>query len=71
MKPTDKQIQIIDSVISIVKTWKNTNDITSPTHYTDIEEFIDADLDELIPNSQIKCIVNELSRLFNRIQKNP
>ena len=70
MKPTDKQIAIIDSIISTIQTWKNTNDISSPTHYNDIEEFLYADLDELVPDKQRRCLENELSALFDRIKKN-
>ena len=39
MKPTDKLKKIIVSLISIVKTWERTNDITSSTHAIDIDEF--------------------------------
>ena len=39
MKPTDKLKKIIDNLISIVKTWERTNDITSSTHAIDIDEF--------------------------------
>ncbi len=70
MKPTDKQIAIIDSIISTIQTWRNTNDISSPTHYNDIEEFLFADLDELIPDKQRRCLENELFALLDRIKKN-
>ena len=45
MKPTEKQIKVIDSILSIIKTWKNSNDIDSPTHTVDIHEFLYADLE--------------------------
>ena len=32
MKPTEKQIKVIDTILSIIKTWKNTNDIDSALH---------------------------------------
>jgi hypothetical protein len=38
MKPTEKQIQIIEFIKEQVYFWKTTNDILSPTHYCDIEE---------------------------------
>lgn len=50
MKPTENQKKIIDEVISIITTWKNSNDIKSPTLLTDVDEFINADLNELINN---------------------
>ena len=45
MKPTEKQIKVIDTILSIIKTWKNTNDIDSPTHTVDIHDFLYADLE--------------------------
>ena len=48
MKPTELQKKVIDSVISIMETWKNSNDITSPTHFNDIHEFLNADLGEYL-----------------------
>lgn len=46
MKATELQTKIIDTCISIIKTWKNSNDINSPTHYVDISEYIENDLFE-------------------------
>jgi hypothetical protein len=37
MKPTEKQIETIDAILSIVKFWKETNDIDSPTHFGDMD----------------------------------
>lgn len=45
MKPTEKQIKVIDIILSIIKTWKNTNDIDSPTHTVDVHDFLYADLE--------------------------
>ena len=45
MKPTEKQIKVIDSILSIIKTWKNSNDIDSPTHEVEIRDFLYADLE--------------------------
>ena len=45
MKPTEKQIKVIDTILSIIETWKNSNDITSPTHTVDIHDFLYADLE--------------------------
>ena len=45
MKPTEKQIKVIDTILSIIKTWKSTNDIDSPTHSCDIHDFLYADLE--------------------------
>jgi hypothetical protein len=39
MKPTDKQLKVIEFLEQQLKFWKNTNDIGSPTHIGDITEF--------------------------------
>lgn len=39
MKPTLKQIKIIEFLEQQLKFWKHTNDIGSPTHIGDISEF--------------------------------
>lgn len=71
MKPTEKQIKVIDSCLSIIKTWKNTNDITSPTHLVDIEEFTQSDLmyeieDDLI--FDIQDLLCDLWRVVNKVE---
>ena len=52
MKPTVRQIELMDFCQSIISTWKNTNDINSPTHGVDLSEFILADLDWLEDEEQ-------------------
>jgi hypothetical protein len=39
MKPTVKQLKVIEFLEQQLKFWKNTNDIGSPTHVGDITEF--------------------------------
>jgi hypothetical protein len=39
MKPSIKQIKVIEFLEQQLKFWKNTNDIGSPTHIGDISEF--------------------------------
>jgi hypothetical protein len=39
MKPTSKQLKVIEFLEQQLKFWKNTNDIGSPTHVSDISEF--------------------------------
>lgn len=40
MKPTDNQKEICDYIISEAKFWKESNDISSPTHNGDIVDFM-------------------------------
>ena len=46
MKPTKHQKKICELIKSQASFWMNTNDISSPTHYNDMEESLDA-MDEL------------------------
>jgi hypothetical protein len=39
MKPTAKQLKVIEFLEQQLKFWKNTNDIGSPTHIGDIREY--------------------------------
>ena len=39
MKPSDKQIKVIEFLEQQLRFWKHTNDIGSPTHIGDIREF--------------------------------
>lgn len=69
MKPNEKQIAVINSVISIIRTWKNTNDINSPTHFSDIDEFINSDLLEVIAEDSIDEIGQSLTNILWEIKK--
>lgn len=70
MKPTDKQIKVIDTILSIIKTWKNTNDINSPTHTVDIHDFLYADLEseDIIYSAETKELEDSLCNLLYTIQ---
>lgn len=70
MRPTDIQLTIIDSILGIIRTWKNTNDLYSPTHYVDIREFLYADLGEYISDEQIEGLDDKLSELLMIIKDN-
>ena len=43
MKPTKLQKEVCDSIITIVKSWRDTNDIDSVTHMSDVEELLYTD----------------------------
>ena len=68
MKATEYQKKTIDSVLSIIKTWKNTNDINSSTHYGDIGEFLYADLYDTINIADIEHISEKLKELLTLIK---
>jgi len=68
MKPTNKQLELIKFCKGILETWESTNDITSPTHWNDLLEFVGADL-ENYPNKIKDGIYDSLSDLLNVIRK--
>jgi predicted nuclease of restriction endonuclease-like RecB superfamily len=70
MKPTDKQIKVIDTILSIIKTWKNSNDIDSPTHTVDIHDFLYADLEseDIIKDYTTYALEKLLTTLIYEIQ---
>jgi hypothetical protein len=56
MKPSSKQLKVIEFLEQQLKFWKNTNDITSPTHIGDISEFSRADLYDVFSEDEIKDV---------------
>jgi hypothetical protein len=68
MKPSNKQLELIKFSKSILSTWESTNDITSPTHWNDLQEFIENEL-ENYPNRIKDGIYDSLSDLLNVIRK--
>ena len=70
MTPEEKQIKVIDTILSIIKTWKNTNDIDSPTHDCDMHDFLYADLEseDIITQYDCEMIEDRLSDLLYTIQ---
>ena len=68
MKPSNKQLELIKFSKSILSTWESTNDITSPTHWNDLQEFINAEL-ENYPIRIQDGIYDSLSDLLNIIRK--
>jgi len=56
MKPSSKQLKVIEFLEQQLKFWKNTNDITSPTHIGDISEFSRANLDDVFSEDEIEDV---------------
>ena len=55
MKPSSKQLKIIEFLEQQLKFWKNTNDIGSPTHICDVGEFAQF-LDDIFSPDEISSI---------------
>ena len=56
MKPSSKQLKVIEFLEQQLKFWKNTNDIGSPTHIGDISEFSTANLYDVFSEDEIKDV---------------
>ena len=70
MKPTEKQIKVIDTILSIIKTWKSTNDINSPTHSNDMHDFLYVDLEseDIIHSAMTDELEDALLNLLYTVQ---
>lgn len=68
MKTTDKQKQMCDIIITQAKFWKNSNDIKSPTHMSDIdEEFYSNDIN--LDDEKYMNVYNKLYDLYWAIRE--
>ena len=56
MKPSSKQLKVIEFLEQQLKFWKNTNDIGSPTHIGDISEFSRANLYDMFSEDEIEDV---------------
>ena len=56
MKPSPKQIKVIEFLEQQLKFWKNTNDIGSPTHIGDVSEFSRANLYDAFSEDEIEDV---------------
>jgi hypothetical protein len=56
MKPTLKQIKVIEFLEQQLQFWKHTNDIGSPTHIGDISEFSRANLYDVFSEDEIENV---------------
>jgi hypothetical protein len=56
MKPSNKQLKVIEFLEQQLKFWKNTNDIGSPTHVGDISEFSRANLYDMFSEDEIEDV---------------
>jgi len=56
MKPSPKQLKVIEFLEQQLKFWKNTNDIESPTHIGDISEFSRANFCDILSEDEIEDV---------------
>jgi len=69
MKANKIQNCLCDVILSQQSFWRNSNDITSYTHLTDIEEECFAQLGNLIKDSDREELENKLKDLYWFIRK--
>ena len=68
MKPTNIQKIVIDAVISQLKFWRDTNDINSPTHYSDMGDCYKYFLEDFLSDIEIEELKAETCNLFQFIK---
>jgi hypothetical protein len=72
MKPSEKQILVIEKVKAQVNFWKTTNDIQSPTHFSDNDQVFDSLVlfDEIseLDATKLKDQLNELLTVIRGIR---
>jgi len=66
MKPSSKQLKVIEFLEQQLKFWKNTNDIGSPTHIGDIREFSQF-LDDVLSKDEIIFVELITHEIYERI----
>ena len=64
MKPTKRQIKAIDCIISVISTWKNTNDIASPSHIDYINDEMNAELGDVLGDARLYELKDKLVDLY-------
>ena len=69
MKPNEKQLSIIKAIESCCEIWKTSNDISSPSHYSLIDDEACSLFEEGIVNSKDGHILRgKLEELYNFIK---
>lgn len=69
MKPTEKQKKAIDTIVSIVKTWGNTNDINSPSHIDYINDEMNAELGDVLGDAWLYGLKDKLVDLYIKVKR--
>lgn len=69
MKANKVQNNLCDIILSQQAFWRNSNDITSPTHIIDIEEECFAQLDGILKDEEVEEFGNRLKDLYWFIRK--
>lgn len=68
MKPTELQKKVCEHIITEARYWMNSNDITSPTHYSDLHDCLFAELEDDLTDEQFTELEINLRSLLNLIK---
>lgn len=68
MKPTKTQKEVMDAVINQLYFWKVTNDLDSPIHYYDMDEYYKVALKDGLSEKEIEELKIETCNLFQFIK---
>ena len=68
MKPSDKQIKIIEFLERQLRFWKHSNDIGSPSHIGDIREFSN-NMYDILSEDEIKDLDSLTTDLYLSIME--
>lgn len=68
MKPTAKQLKVIEFLEQQLSFWKNSNDIRSPTHVGDINAFLELHTD-IFTKHELEYIESLTSELYFNIMR--
>jgi hypothetical protein len=70
MKPTPRQNKILEMISNQVHFWMNTNDIDSPTHYSDLEDDVQSlEYIDQLSKEDAKQLENMLGDIYDFIKK--
>jgi hypothetical protein len=67
-KPTDRQKEVIALIEKLCGYWASSNDIHSPSHYTDIEsELSNMGVDGTLSATEVEVLENAATYMFSHI----
>ena len=69
MKPNKSQIKVIKTIKDTMSFWEGSNDINSPTHECDIDEFLFAECEEILTDDQRYRLSRVLIKALNIIRE--
>lgn len=69
MKPNEAQLRVIKAIKDTVSFWEGTNDIDSPTHECDIDEYLFTECEEVMNDGQRYRLSKTLIKALNIIRE--